>query len=86
MQHSQNWTFQIILEHFGGKMGKSAEHPKFVVQNNLGPLCWEKIEKNVDELKLDILNDFEPLWQGKMGKVQNYPNWAFQIILDHFGG
>ena len=83
-----------------GKMGESVKQSKLGIQNHFGGKCetikiqhsksfWpplvKKDWKSVECPKLGILNYFGPLWFDKMGKVQNYQNWVFRIILHRFG-
>ena len=43
--------------------------------------------KGTEQPKLGVLSHFGPFWWEIMEKkVQNNQNWAFHIILDHFGG
>ena len=86
---SVKWPKLGILNHSGPlwweNIGTSAKWSKLNILNDFGPLWWEKIGKGVKWSKLSIPNHFGPLWWEKMGKVENNQNWAFQIILDHFG-
>ena len=77
MQIWQNWPFQVILSHFGGK---DVNQPKLTIPSHSEPLQWEKTGKFLNQAKLAILSHSEPLWWEKIGKDANQAKLA---VLSH---